>query len=477
MLQRSSLDPPIVLPVTSSALEFDDFSFWDQENGFVEISDESWKALTIYLKKHYTVQEIQHSGPFLILECDKVPELHARPFTVAGCVAVWLSEEEPYPPELGLGDLSQSDEELQLPESILQDLKVYRLPEPETLLAVSKSFPSATHITFLNTRLIIELPESDKHDYHEAIDKLPGGLANSGITLGYHNGELEPRATMKRVKTPKPQTLEGHFDDTNYVQTQGFFSPGAMLSSNEGSVSAGILVEKDSQHRLTVPFHCWQHEFSAYPDKLGDPAHFQVTQGSPASGTKIGFVSSRIGTSDIGLCTLKPSILFSNQFMDITTEAQTLLPSREISMNDEFMIDGFVTGRQKLKSLGRRVRIAGERDFHTPGAKADTTLPPAGPHISLIQNIHATSTPIINSAPYIREGIRGSALIRSSKSGTGNVVARGGIAGFMQCSDLLRPQALGAGKNLLCFVEALDEMIANGWEVSRPPEKRKAEEE
>ena len=316
------------------------------------------------------------SGPYLSLHCEKVPDPDDRPFTVAGCVAVWLSEDEPYPSELDLGDLGGSDDEVELPEYILEDLRVYRLPKPETLLGVSQYFPSATHITFLNTGLIVELPETSVGDYIQATEVLPRNLAHTGITLGYHNGMLAP-TEMMRLQAPKSETIEGECGDTDYVQNEG--------------------------------------------------------------------------------------------------EAKTFLRSREISFNDDFMIDDYPTGRQMLKILGRRMRIAGkEKDPLVPEGKANTS-PSTGPFIASIQGIYATSTLLTNSEPAIREGVCGSAILRSSVRGKGNVVVQGGIAGFMQYSDL-RPEPPGE-KKLLCFVEALDDMIDDGWEVVRISGKRKVEDD
>ncbi len=81
----------------------------------------------------------------------------------------------------------------------MKDLKPYFLPEKATLLAISAYFPFAAYVTFLNTGLIIELPQRSTAVYQEVLEKLPGGIVNSGITLGYHNGPLSSTETLKTM--------------------------------------------------------------------------------------------------------------------------------------------------------------------------------------------------------------------------------------------------------------------------------------
>ena len=145
MPQQSTADMPQDLPTTSSALEFDGISYWDPTKGFIEIEEGSENALLDYLQANFKVCEMMHSGPWLILPCKEIPELAARPFTAAGCIAVWLSENEPYPAELALGDISQSNERITLPDTIARDLRAYRLPQPETLLPFSDPHHLSEH--------------------------------------------------------------------------------------------------------------------------------------------------------------------------------------------------------------------------------------------------------------------------------------------------------------------------------------------
>ncbi|KAL6722337.1 hypothetical protein ACLMJK_001444 [Lecanora helva] len=475
MSQTSEETPQLM--ACPSAIEFPDFSFWHDDRGFTSIDAQSFNSLSNYLRSRYTVNEVIHSGPYLVMYCEKVPGFETRPFTIAGCGGIWLSEGEGLPAELTLGDLGGSDEELHVEDEILADVNIYRLPSEDTLKQVSDYFPSAHYVTYLNTGLIIELPQKDDDTYFEEIAKMPRNIEGSTITLGYNNGTLTT-TPMKRLKKPKPALLDDQCDDTNYVKTLGFFGPGAMLSSNEGSITTGVLLKKGEKQRLTVAFHSWAEEFDKYPDKLGDSNHFKAKQGDMVSGSPVGFVDSRFARTDVGFLHLSPGIQFSNRFVDIEAEAKILLPFEEISLGDEFMVDGYVNGRQLLKCLGMRRRVVREaireRDFVVSKAHQHFS-PPLGDHVAHLQGVYATTTPIIRGSPRMRAGVCGSAILRSRKIGTGNVTSQGGVAGFMEYSDL-RPKSRG-DEQVLCFVEALNGVINDDMEVVRAAEKRKVEVE
>jgi hypothetical protein len=84
-----------------------------------------------------------------------------------------------------------------------------------------------------------------------------------------------------------------------------------------GSVTSGIIVEKGSMRRLTVSFHCWAPIVESNPDTFGssDTDFWKVIQEEP--GTRVGHVYERIGSMDIALAKLLPSIEFRNEFMEM----------------------------------------------------------------------------------------------------------------------------------------------------------------
>lgn len=447
----------------TASLNFQEFSFWDNETKRMEnVSAELRTALTEHMRTTYNVGTMDICFPFLILYCkDSVPSPETRPFTIAGCIGVWLEEGDNFPLELFPGNFSGQvlASTIEIDEYLASDLKPYRIPKKQTLLALaSQHFPNASHISYISNRLVVELPKQSVDDYRNCLEHLPGTISNCSLRLAYHNG---PQATteLKRSKQSKPKYLDGVYDDVDYVQERGSFFPGTMLSSSEeNSISAGILVRNGTQERLTVAFHCWSEEYIQSADKLGDSAHFKVTQGSLNVGTNVGYVAERVGTTDIGLCKLLPDTMFENRFLELDAKAKTLLRSDDIKFGDVF----HVAGLQQLECLGIRVRAEGGREKQLIGSRE--SLPQPGMYVAVVQGIYATSAPEIYGKPQIRDGVCGSALVRALKAnGSENVLSDGGIGGFMHWSDLRAKSMEGT---LLCFCDAVDELIDAGWSVN-----------
>lgn len=265
------------------------------------------------------------------------------------------------------------------------------------------------------------------------------------------------------MKQPKPNYLDGVYDDVDYVQERGSFFPGTMLSSSEENyISAGILVSKGNQNCLTVAFHYWSEESIQSADELGDSAYFKVTQGSLNVGTNVGYITKRVRTTDIGLCKLLPDITFKNRFLELDVTAKTLLRPDDIKFGDVFQINSFVAGLQQLECLSIRVRAEGGREKQL--IRTRESLPQPGVYAPVVQGIYATSAPEIYRKPQIREGVCGSALVRALKAnGNENVLSNREIGGFMHCSDL-RAESLESTP--LYFCDALDELIDASWNMT-----------
>ncbi|KAL8837875.1 MAG: hypothetical protein Q9170_002350 [Blastenia crenularia] len=461
---------------TSSAVEFNEFSFWDDDRGYRTITKEERNALGRYLESHFDCTDYMTCGPFLVLFCGTLPAEHFRPFTIADCVTVWVQEDDAaLPAELSLGD-SASGPGIEIDEAAAKELRPYRLASIAAMGAVAKSFPLAEYITFYTTGIIVELREKSPEEYQEALEQLPNGLDNCVITLYYNNGPLASTEMARTIKT-NPRFIDGQVDDTNYVKSQDCFFPGVMLSARNGnSISAGVLLSKADKKRLTVAFHCFDEEYDEHPDKLGDPQYFKVTQGNLTNGAEIDNVVERLGGSDIGFAKLHPGIEFYNRFINIGAEAKVLLPFTSIRFADEFHTEGYLSSQQTLKCLGIRGKVNEKRetDVQVP-PDAEQPLPPPARYFSFHQGIYATSAPIVMSKSLIRAGACGSAIVRSKSFAKGNVLSKGEIAGFMQYSDL-RPKSLAEGQ-LLCFGGTLDELIEEGWEIATATGKRKVEDE
>jgi hypothetical protein len=461
--------------LTIAALDFKEFSARDKDGYYDTIKSVYLKALLAYLGKEFQVVQIQQSGLFLILWCqESLPKPSNRPFTIADCIAVWLLDGDDMPPEVipkGFG----GGEPLFIDEDLVDDLQFYKIPKVNTLRSLTKYFPTAEFISYLNTGIVIELPQIPFPDFLKSLETLPTEFANAYASLQFHNGPMA-RTELRRLKKPDPKVIQGVFDDTDYVKEMGYFYPGTMISADAGgSISAGILVEKESEVRLTVAFHCWDEENKDKSKQLGDSRYFKLTQGDINSGTKVGYVSERIGETDIGLAKL--DMPFNNRFLDIDATPKTLLHTDDIKLFDAFAIDSFVTGFQQLRCLGVRFRTekTGEKEL-----KGDPkNFPTPGQYISFVQGIYATSAPVISTKPQIREGVCGSVLFRISKAKSSSkkspsieqdveVMAEGGIGGFMHWSDL---QSKSQEVNLLCYADAANELFEAGWEVCQIADK------
>lgn len=141
--------------------------------------------------------------------------------------------------------------------------------------------------------------------------------------------------------------------------SHGKFYPGTMLSSiNEGTITSGIFVQKEEKVGFTVAIHCWGKQLDLDVE-LGH-ADYTVKQGDWKSGTEVGVITERIGSTDIGIADVKTP--FSNRFLDLNGSALSLLPSKNIKIvNENFWIDTFATGPQLLASTGRGVFKANRR--------------------------------------------------------------------------------------------------------------------
>jgi hypothetical protein len=264
-------------------------------------------------------------------------------------------------------------------------------------------------------------------------------MANAGVPLAYHSGPLAA-TELKRRRKPQPRYLDGDEDDTDYIKSDGCFYPG-------------------TETRVTVAFHCWNSENEQSPEKLGDPNYFKVTQGV----TYIGHIAERISNTDIGLMKMKDSIAFNNRFLELDTVAGTLISTSQLSMNEEFVIDSFVTGRQRLRLQGIRLPI-NEGLPELKGKPED--LPNPGNYLAFSQGIYATGAPEIHTVPRIGDGVCGSAVVRikaGKEVGTRqDVLHRGEVCGFMHWSDLQLKYGSGG---LLCFADSVDDLIEEGWVV------------
>lgn len=125
----------------TASLNFQEFSFWDNESKRMDnISAELRATLIEHMRTTYNVGTIDICFPFLILYCeDSVPSTDSRPFTIAGYIRVWLEEGDNFPLELFPGNLSGQvlASTIKINKHLASDLKPYRIPKKQTLLALA----------------------------------------------------------------------------------------------------------------------------------------------------------------------------------------------------------------------------------------------------------------------------------------------------------------------------------------------------
>lgn len=70
-------------------------------------------ALSAYLWEKFGIFAMQLSLPFLIFWCrDGIPAQNERPFSISGCVAVWLDKDRHVPAEIPIGDMGAIQDDL-----------------------------------------------------------------------------------------------------------------------------------------------------------------------------------------------------------------------------------------------------------------------------------------------------------------------------------------------------------------------------
>lgn len=285
-----------VLDTGLASLQFEEFSWDDGNGGYKGVSAAHFGKLNTYLKMLYPeVQSIEERTPYLVIWCkDSVPESSNRPFLVAGLLGVWLVDGPDNLPIEFIGEsLGNLNLVLELDKDLAEDIRKNHIPKTKTLCRLLREhFPEAQAVSFINNEILVELPVLSASEHGERLQKLFGQFGHSRLSLFYHNGFRITGQQNRRLKQPMPQTNEGPCDDSDYVATRGNFQPGSMLCDDSGNmVSAGILVEKGEEKRLTVSVHCWQKELDEIPEKIGDSQFFHVTQDK----THVGHVSSRAG--------------------------------------------------------------------------------------------------------------------------------------------------------------------------------------
>ncbi|KAK2801980.1 hypothetical protein FQN50_007538 [Emmonsiellopsis sp. PD_5] len=449
------------LQLVTSAIDFEDFTLSDATTfgPFVDNKEKLFKVLG----HKFGIDEITFNPPFLFLrsyEDTLPPPVEERPFYIAGCIAVWLGPKDimPLVDPGSLGEMDDEEKFAEVDEELLKKLVPNKnqnqmMPDPHVLFdAIRGPFPNAIAVTMIYDTIVVEFEEVDAAAWLERCLSLPMAFKNLDFSLQYSNGPLA-NTECKCIKMPLSQKLDALVaDDTDYVKDKGYFCPGTMLVSTEGStITSGIAVRKSNETRVLAALHAWDDELKKKKN-LGGADDFVVLQGK----TKVGYLDQRIDDTDMALIKVDDDVKFRNQFLDIDCVPQKLVRSTNISLKDTFYIDSFVTGRQHLRAAGVRAYKAGVRgrDF------IKGINPPSDTCVVVGQGVYATNALEILNRPMIRAGVCGSVIVRNL-SGAQKVLDKGEICGVMHWADLAKFES---DSRLYCFADVMDPLIDAGWE-------------
>jgi hypothetical protein len=432
----------------STALNFYDYG----ARCFTEITSGARKQLLAELRSWQPgILAITTSPPFLFVECEVVPHTSMCPFIIAGLVAKFLEENEPFPVGASFMGEPGRKEVDDLPAHIDDDLKRLRIPSRETFQFLFRLIPSAEHITSYPQQLLVELSRCSDDVYINMLNELPAQVGE--LNVGYINGS-EWFDSYGSAKAPKPQLLDGEYDDSNYLAPEngGMLRPGIVLECKgirdaAGAVhgamlcNAGVGVIKGKERRFTTARHCW--------DAVGDKVVYHADRA-------VGRIEETLG-DDIAL--VQSPFSFSNGVLDLNATAQTLKRADEFVEGDYFVLDSAFTGRQRLMLFGVRAgkHRAGPQ-WKGPKEEYD--------YVVLEQGVYSVETPIMESPPMIREGVCGTPIIHAGRKIGEEVeyVAQGVVGGFMLYCDNVIPTSPKA-KMLYRFCQTTDELLDDGWEI------------
>jgi len=319
------------------------FTLWDPTNSdFHTPTDAQWA----WISERFNASKIIFESPDIIITTI-VPPTQPIPLTIAGCLVRFIPPDVALPTALPLGNfMPYSTAKRDIFPFLLPRFEFPTLDQRSTIVEALQNEINVRAVHFVPPLIIVELPVTDGRRYERK--SLPGKAG--GLNIMYHHSEKsfwsESReASYARLITPTATAN----DSTDYLHAEPFkLSPGVCASSAACargtawlSTSAGVLIQKGAERRLTLANHGFQHS-----DEVFHPG--------PTSGRRIGQIRLRLPPYDLALAELDPSIIFDNQRYFEAPNPQRLIDHTEIRAGDWFECDGMSTGRIDLcaRSLG-----------------------------------------------------------------------------------------------------------------------------
>ncbi|KAK4161146.1 hypothetical protein QBC43DRAFT_218323 [Cladorrhinum sp. PSN259] len=444
-----------------------------------------------FLNDHFRATSVLYTPPFVIINYD--PDVTGPgwlPTTVGGLLPICRDDNntnfKSHLGKIGCGKETYVD--------YRSWGKICRVEGPtasQLAELAGEFFSDCEALSFYDGTLIVELPLSTNEEFERKLMHLPSEYNGFPFLVEWHNGPLFANELRKRVITPNPSGYITKKDNqgitskelkrqhnTDYLALENKIYPRVILTSltdkgeADSHVSAGIIVRKGEEVRLTGSFHNWQDQYNKKPNLLGKDtpeaiAWYGATQGTP--GTPIGYVRERIGLTDIVLIKMDGGIDFNNNFMEFEATAKKILPSVDIKRNDLFFMDGFTRGKQQLLARGRRVTFKTKVIQMPDGSNRPQKFQPQK-HLDFEQGIYASTTPTMvrSDQPRLRARCCGSVLVRALKAGDRGprkqTLMVGEVAKIFHWADGGDPDNAGY---YLCTADSFDDLAKEGWSVWR----------
>ena len=213
--------PPESLPKRdreTGSLDFPKFTCWSSTSGYRIPTEAEQDLIATFLADVLKVKTVVYHPPYVSLCVNQSIAKKASEydlFTIAGFVVVWQPLEvnlwrmpeglHPGRYSLAKNPLYQRVEDPEL----IAELKPYKIPTAASLRALGKQFPYATHIIYLNSRIIIECPEQQSRGFKKKLALCPKGFIDLPLELYYSNGPMRyPLVDGAPAALPCPDCME-----------------------------------------------------------------------------------------------------------------------------------------------------------------------------------------------------------------------------------------------------------------------------
>lgn len=404
------------------------FTLWDTSRSvFRELHDSETK----WIAERYKARRILVNLPDIFIQTSSPPI--PIPLTIAAAVVRF------YPLDIELHTT--------IPQGILvpygttqrQDILSYPLPlyaiptHMQCLEVIErlKAEVSIRSVHFLPPVIIVEIQAHDGRKYDRKTLPAKAG----GLNLMYHHSQEAFWGGQSQLSYARLTTPSHHVSDyADYLRQTPFqLSPGVCLgsatesanasfSSTWQATTAGVMVQRGSERRLTAANH-------------GFKASCEVFHPSP-SGRRIGEIVNRWPAWDLAFVAVDPSISFDNGRYFSAPPPTRLVAAQELMAGDWFELDGISTGRIDMMARGRMY------DRPHLDSTTQSTVP-----------VNYTEWDV--STLYSTFGAMGG-LIQHGVCGAPAVDVDGRVAGFFRFLD---------GSGMWASTASLEFLILQGWSI------------